>query len=390
MAPPNTRDHSLYLCEFLITFALCSVVLLTATAKGQAGNSFFGLAIGFTVLSGAVSVGAISGGAFNPAVGTMSLLYGRKPAWSVLAYWVAPLCGGAVAGGFFRVVAPEAPPLEESTASPKENDESGTADAPSSENGTDLTTMLAKCLVELVGTTLLCFTVGTARGGLAPLAIGAMLMVMVYMGGWISGGHFNPAVTLAVWARSLFGATHGVLPVAQAALYIVAQTGGASLGALAAEGALARKDAVLFPAPSEKTPVGLALLGEFLGTFLLAYVVLHTATAKRTSGNSYFGLAIGMTVTAMACCIGPVTGGAFNPAVGTMGFIVRGRTDLWIYWLACPLGGLLAAVCFRLQSAEDFQEAVEASGEKLPLLQRGKSKSLPYALSPRKEGPERP
>jgi len=362
MAPPNTRDHSLYLCEFLITFALCSVVLLTATAKGQAGNSFFGLAIGFTVLSGAVSVGAISGGAFNPAVGTMSLLYGRKPAWSVLAYWVAPLCGGAAAGGFFRVVASEAPPLEESTASPKEKDESSKTDAPSSENSTDLTTsdMLAKCFVELVGTTLLCFTVGTARGGLAPLAIGAMLMVMVYMGGWISGGHFNPAVTLAVWARSLFGATHGVLPLAQAALYIVAQIGGASLGALAAWGALAEKTAVLFPAPSKKTPVGWVLFGEFLGTFLLAYVVLHTATAKRTSGNSFFGLAIGMTVTAMACAIGPVSG-AFNPAVGTMGLILYGRTDLWMYWLACPLGGFLAAVCFRIQSAEDF-EAAAAEG----------------------------
>merc|ERR1719447_2714748 len=120
---------------------------LYVVTQGQAGNSFFGLAIGFTVLSGAVSVGAISGGAFNPAVGTMSLLYGAKPAWNVLAYWVAPLCGGAAAGGFFRVVASEAPPLEESTASPKEKDESSKTDAPSSENSTDLTTsdMLAKC-----------------------------------------------------------------------------------------------------------------------------------------------------------------------------------------------------------------------------------------------------
>lgn len=214
--------------------------------------------------------------------------------------------------------------------------------------------------MELVGTALLCFTVGTARDELAPLAIGAMLMAMVYMGGWISGGHFNPAVTLAVWARSLLGATHGVLPSQQAALYVVAQIGGATLGALAAWGARAERTAVLFPKRSEPTTEGQALLGEFLGTFLLAYVVLHTATAKRTSGNSFFGLAIGMTVTAMACAIGPVSG-AFNPAVGTMGLIIDGRTDVWMYWLACPLGGFMAALCFRIQSVEDFEAAAPAA-----------------------------
>mmetsp|Transcript_38842 Transcript_38842/g.117317 ORF Transcript_38842/g.117317 Transcript_38842/m.117317 type:complete len:117 (-) Transcript_38842:202-552(-) len=67
-----------------------------------------------------------------------------------------------------------------------------------------------------------------------------------------------------------------------------------------------------------------------------------------------------MTVTAMACAIGPVSG-AFNPAVGTMGLIIDGRTDLWMYWLACPLGGFLAAVCFRIQSAEDFEAAAPAA-----------------------------
>lgn len=95
-----------------------------------------------------------------------------------------------------------------------------------------------------------------------------------------------------------------------------------------------------------------------LGTFLLAYVVLNVATVKKVEGNSYYGLAIGMTVTSMACAMGPITGGAFNPAVGIMGLMLEGRlASFWIYWLACPLGGLLAAVCFWVQNPVEFQAA---------------------------------
>merc|ERR1712154_638583 len=74
------------------------------------------------------------------------------------------------------------------------------------------------------------------------------------------------------------------------------------------------------------------------------------------------GLAIGMVVTAMACGLGPASGGAFNPAVGTMGLFIAGHTHLWIYWLACPLGGLLAACCFRIQNFQEFQASTERSG----------------------------
>merc|ERR1711974_273406 len=85
------------------------------------------------------------------------------------------------------------------------------------------------------------------------------------------------------------------------------------------------------------------------------------------AGNSYFGLAIGMVVTAMACSIGPVGGGAFNPAVGFMGFLFDHQQDrhLWIYWVACPLGAVLAACCCRVQNFEDFlpEVATDKSAE---------------------------
>ncbi|MCK6478328.1 MAG: aquaporin, partial [Phycisphaerales bacterium] len=92
------------LAEFLFTFALCYVVLHTATAKSNAGNSFYGLAIGFTVLIGAYSVGSISGGAFNPAVavglGVMGLLK-----WSDIWIHLAGEAAGAIAAAVaFKMV----------------------------------------------------------------------------------------------------------------------------------------------------------------------------------------------------------------------------------------------------------------------------------------------
>lgn len=341
--PASSDVHvlSLLLCEAMVSFALCSVVLHTATTNAQDGNSHFGLAIGFTVLSGAVSVGGISGGAFNPAVGSMSLFYGEDAAKDAWIYWVGPLIGGAVAGVVFRIVAWQE----------------------YSQVASETQRILAPCIVELIGTMMLSFTVGVAAGAiLAPLAIGSMLMAMIYMGGWISGGHFNPAVTLAVLARSLLGASCGrsIFAWREAVRYVLAQLAGAALGSLAASGAFGGRQP-LFPAVPQDTSVGQAILGEFLGTFLLAYTVLNVATVEQVANNSYFGLAIGMVVTAMACGLGPVGGGAFNPAVGSMGFVVAGQTDLWVYWSACPLGGLLAACFFRIQNAQEFQASVKPS-----------------------------
>ena len=208
---------------------------------------------------------------------------------------------------------------------------------------------MKKYLVELLGTFFLVFTIGNTvmkphdAGALAPLAIGAALMVMIYAGGHISGGHFNPAVTLAVWLR-------GKCPTSDVPGYMVSQVVGAVLAAFAA---------LYLKGNPENTPMnmetGPALLAEFLGTFALAWVVLNTATAKGTAGNSNYGLAIGFTVLTMAFAVGAVSGGAFNPAVAvgvTVMHLVKGG-DVWIHLVGDFAGGALAAFAYKALAPAD-------------------------------------
>ena len=180
-------------------------------------------------------------------------------------------------------------------------------------------------------------------GSLAPLAIGSVLMVLVYAGGHISGGHYNPAVTLAVWLR-------GRCPAADVPAYWVSQI----LGAFAASYVVLylKGNPAVTPADIKTVP---ALVAELIGTFALCYVVLNVATAKATAGNSYFGLAIGFTVVTMAFALGGVSGGAFNPAIATGITVmhIEKITNLWIYLVANFAGGALAAVAFRFINPED-------------------------------------
>ena len=209
-----------------------------------------------------------------------------------------------------------------------------------------------KYLVEFIGTFFLVLTIGCAavlglagEGGMfAPLAIGAALMVMIFAGGHISGAHYNPAVTLAVFLR-------GKCPVSDIGPYMIAQVAGAALA-----GAI-----ILFlkgdkPDPEPlKLIVAHALLAELLYTFALGYVVLNVATAKGTSGNSFYGLAIGFTVLAGAFSVGAISGGVFNPAVA-VGLIVMKKltiANIWIYLVANFIGGALAAVVFKFLNPED-------------------------------------
>ena len=205
-----------------------------------------------------------------------------------------------------------------------------------------------KLLTEFIGTFFLVLTVGlTVLGGtpMAPLAIGSALMVMVYMGGHISGAHYNPAVTLAVLLR-------GAMERRDAIPYWVAQVGGALAAAAIVQ---ATAGSTFAPAPGADAGMLAALLIEVLFTFALALVVLNTATADETSGNSYFGLAIGFTLAVGVFAGGGISGGAFNPAVGTgpilWSAIAGGGSigNLWLYWVGPLLGGWLAAVTFRLQ-----------------------------------------
>ncbi len=208
---------------------------------------------------------------------------------------------------------------------------------------------MRKYVVELIGTFFLVLTVGcTVIGGgagvIPPLAIGAALMVMVFAGGHISGGHYNPAVTFGAWLRGRC-ASGDVVP------YWVAQLAGALLAA-AAVGAL-RAGAEIKPMAM---PVGPALLAEFLFTFALVYVVLNVATAKATTGNSFYGLAIGLTVMTGAFAVGNISGGAFNPAVA-FGITLMGLSlwaNLWVYLVANLAGGAAAGVVFKFLHPDDL------------------------------------
>ena len=166
-----------------------------------------------------------------------------------------------------------------------------------------------KYIAEFIGTfflvlTIGCTGIGASAGVIAPLAIGAALMVMVFAGGHISGAHYNPAVTLGVLIR-------GKLKAADVIPYWIAQCVAAAVAAIVVSKILRAGVAVTPIAPK----LGPALLAEFLFTFALVYVVLNAATAEGTSGNSFYGLAIGMTVMTGAFAVGDISGGAFNPAV---------------------------------------------------------------------------
>jgi aquaporin Z len=209
---------------------------------------------------------------------------------------------------------------------------------------------MAKYLTEFIGTLFLVLTVGLTVVGqspMAPLAIGASLMIMVYMGGHISGGHFNPAVSLAVALR-------GKLPASEVVPYMVAQVLGAIVASLLVYVILGRTFA---PAPAPTATVIAALLVELLYTFALCIVVLNSACHPATKGNSFYGLAIGFTIVVAAFAGGGISGGAFNPAVGLGPTVVHGLlgggsfSSLWLYLVGPFAGAGLAAAVFKMQEA---------------------------------------
>src|SRR5450755_2531689 len=195
-----------------------------------------------------------------------------------------------------------------------------------------------KYAVEVIGTFFLVFVVAAASFAgsvFTPLAAGATLMVMVYAGGHISGGHYNPAVTLAALVRGRIG-------IRDAIPYWIVQC---AAGVVAA--AVAR--AVVNPAVVKTlTPSGHALAAvavvELLITFALCYVVLNVATSKDQTGNSFFGLAIGFTVA-----VGRISSGAFNPAVAlgaATGGLIAWST-IWVYLVVQLAAGVAAGLVFR-------------------------------------------
>lgn len=209
---------------------------------------------------------------------------------------------------------------------------------------------MKKYIVEFIGTFFLVLTIVTVvnsitdtnqLGLVAPIAIGSALMVMIFAGGHISGAHFNPAVTLGVFMRGKCDA--GDVPG-----YIIAQILGGVIAAVLGASLLGKGE--LMGGGAMPPDSVAAFVAEFLGTFALVWVVLQTATTNSTSGNSYYGLAIGFTVTAMAYALGGFgTGGCFNPAVA-IGAAMNGLAGWGTAFLALGanfVGGAVAALMFK-------------------------------------------
>jgi aquaporin Z len=218
-----------------------------------------------------------------------------------------------------------------------------------------------KYLAEFIGTfflvlTIGCTVIGQGAGPLAPLAIGSALMVMIFAGGHISGGHFNPAVTLGVWLR-------GKCETKDVAPYMIFQVVGAVLAALVVK--FMKGGVAITPL---RPATGPALVAEFLFTFALVYVVLNVATAKRTAGNSFYGLAIGFTVLVGAFSVGNISGGAFNPAVAA-GISVMGLSswaNIWIYLVAEFAGAGVAAGAFKALNPAEGEDVGRSESRDQP------------------------
>ena len=353
------HEGQMALNEFLWCTALCYValtVLCTGETKDTVGKHYYGFCIGFTV--GVAVLFSSLGGSYNPAVGTGLLIAAAinspdndtcsddnfKYIW---IYLLAPMVGAVAGWGLHRLTNGE-------------------------HYGDGRFNKVAPFLQEFLGTFYLCLTIGmtslpSAGGGLAPLGIGTILAIFVYCGGHVSGGQYNPSVSLGVFIR-------GAQSVGKMFAYIACQLLGAIAGAFVAylqtryassEGAAyldtPGATALVPVAPhiegNSKTDLGGVLLGEFVVTFALVFTVLSTATgtSEKVTGNSYFGIAIGWTVTAGAYAVGTWTGGAFNPAAWTglnlvYAFHEDGNpwADIWAFWVAHLLAGLVAGLFYRV------------------------------------------
>lgn len=207
---------------------------------------------------------------------------------------------------------------------------------------------MRKYIAEFIGTFFLVLTVGCtvipgATGVIPALAIGAVLMVMIFAGGHISGGHFNPAVTFAIFIR-------GRLELKDVVPYWVSQIVAGVAAACVAMFLVGKSGTSM-----EISNIPVVFLAEFLFTFALAYVVLNCATAKGTLDNSFYGLAIGFTVLAGVFAVGAISGGAFNPAVAIGAAVMKliKFSDIWIHILAELAAGLIAGLTFKFLNPTD-------------------------------------
>jgi len=223
--------------------------------------------------------------------------------------------------------------------------------------------LVSKCVAEFVGTFLLVLTVGLNvefnQGVWGGVSIASVLMVSIYAFGGISGANFNPAVSVTLGISAALGGPG--MDWKTVGIYCVVQL---AAGISAAHAYVGLFGGVINLGP---TPAFVHLSGdhdlvsagvcELLYTFMLCFVVLNCAVSKKTSGNQYFGMAIGFVIIAGAYGAGAVSGGCFNPAVA-VGIDFSGAhlgSSTCLAYVAFQLAGAaLAAVMFMLVRPGDF------------------------------------
>ena len=207
---------------------------------------------------------------------------------------------------------------------------------------------MKKVIMEFIGTFFLVLTIGLTAlspevGLFAPLTIGAVLIVMVYTGGPISGAHYNPAVTLAIYLSKK-------CTLKEVPYYIIAQLMGAILATYI----------VLFLTGTTESVVTLtflpAFISEVLFTFALVFVILNVGFSNRSKGNAYYGIAIGLTVVAGIYAVGDISGGVFNPAVA-ISLIGMGITDLSTLGLYVGSQFIASVVAWKVFQIIEMKEA---------------------------------
>lgn len=278
--------------EMLYTFMLVLVVLNVAKAQKNGGNQYFGMAIGFVVMAGASGAGVISMGCFNPAVAVALDVSSIHDGFGLaLIYTAWELLGSVLAVLVFTAVRPE--------------------DFPPSH----VPYIFAKLVSEFVGTYMLVLTVGLnvlAGAHSAAWAIAASLSSMIYALGSTSGGHFNPAVSVAVLACR----QHDTFNFREFVGYVLVQLAGGVAAAFTFTALYSsQKVASISIRPEGDHDLVQALATEFVYTFVLCFVVLGVAVSKHTKSSEMFGLAIGFCVVVGGTAGGNISGGSFNPAV---------------------------------------------------------------------------
>jgi len=335
--------------------AMLAFVALSVTSRRNSSeknpNQFYGLAMGLVVLAGSHATSQISGAVLNPAV-SLALSITKRPnihdmpdthdlpdlpdlpdtpdaSWLCFCYMCYQALGAGFATFLFRVTRRE--------------------DFMSEEQASDYVASLSTRLAsEFIGTFALVATVGLcvlSNSWAVPVAAGAIISSMSYAVGDISGGHFNPAITLAVFLCRKVDIT-----CRDTFCYMIFQLLAGILAALFYTGIFTSRTFPLEPRPPFTQWAAYTV--EAMFTCLLALVVLSTAYAKsiktQLKRNYYYGLAIGSCVTAAGFVSTSVSGGLVNPAVAwgisISHFLNGGKLYYALTYSSAELMGAIAAV----------------------------------------------